>query len=490
MAIIVSLDIGTSKLCALALKIEAFEPLAIHSISNGANVANLPEGYYEQDPTHLLVRVFDLLADLLDDKAVRREEIVGLSITGQMHGVLLVDPDLRPTTNLITWRDGRVLQAEKPGCLDEAQHLVGLEAAKRTGCRLHAGYGGATLYHLARNGGLPKDVTAMTIADYIAASLTGVVATEPTLAASWGLLNLQSRQWDAEMVRRLGLPIGILPPIGDISRPLAPVRPNLARSLGLPSNAQMCLPIGDNQASIIGAAGLTRDVAVINLGTGGQVSIPQPEFVLVEGFETRPMPFGGYILVGASLCGGWSYAYLRHFVQDVVRQFAGVELDDKTVYHRMNRLAVDALPGNTGLVVNPYFQGTRADPDVRGTIRGINTENLTAGNLTRAFIEGMVWELAELFQAAKTAGVTRIAASGNAVRENDLVVETIESLIGRKCFVSPHPEEAAFGAAYAAATAICPGAIPFPVARHPAHSVPPLAGAAIGKRHNKQAGKP
>lgn len=61
------------------------------------------------------------------------------------------------------------------------------------------------------------------------------------------------------------------------------------------------MPIGDNQASIMGVAGLARDVAVVNLGTGGQISIPQPEPVWVDGFETRPMPLGGYVLVGASL---------------------------------------------------------------------------------------------------------------------------------------------------------------------------------------------
>ena len=120
MAALVSLDIGTSKLCALALKIETLEPLAVYSIPNDADVAGLPDGYHEQDPTRLRDRVYELLALLLADKAVRREDIVGLGITGQMHGVLLVDPDLRPTTNLITWRDRRVLQAEKPGCLDEA----------------------------------------------------------------------------------------------------------------------------------------------------------------------------------------------------------------------------------------------------------------------------------------------------------------------------------------------------------------------------------
>ena len=300
----------------------------------------------------------------------------------------------------------------------------------------------------------------MTIADFVAARLTGVVAMEPTHAASWGLFNLQSGQWDSELVRRLDLPPAILPSIRPTATALAAVRGDLGQSLGLPPNTQVCLPIGDNQASIIGVAGLARDVAVVNLGTGGQVSIPQPEPVWVDGFETRPMPFGGYVLVGASLCGGWSYAYLRRFIQELVQQFGGVELNDGAVYQLMNHLAANAPPGAAGLIATPHFSGTRADPKLRGTIRGIDTQNLTAGNLARAFIEGMVGELAGLFHAIDNSGIARIAASGNAVRENDVVLEAIETLFGRTCYKSQHQEEAAVGAAYAAATTLCPNALP------------------------------
>jgi sugar (pentulose or hexulose) kinase len=474
LATIVSLDIGTSKLCALALKVETLEPLALHSAPNGADIAGLPADVHEQDPSRLRDQAFELLAKLLADKAVSREDVAALSLTGQMHGVLLSDPDLCPTTNLITWRDRRVVQAGMPGCLDEARQALEVSGSRSTGCRLCAGYGGSTLYHLARNGGLPKQAMAMTIADYIGASLTGVIATEPSHAASWGLLNLQSRQWDFEMVRQLGLPPEILPPLRGLTIPLGLVHNSLSLSLGLPRGVPVCMPIGDNQASIMGVAGLARDVAVVNLGTGGQISIPQPEPVWVDGFETRPMPLGGFVLVGASLCGGWSYAYLRRFIQELVRQFSGVELDDHAVYERLNRLAAEAPPDAAGLFVNPFFSGTRDDPERRGTIGGIDTQNLTSGNLARAFIEGMVGELADLFHAAGTAGIARIATSGNAVRENKFLLETIAARFGRQCCLSQHPEEAAFGAAYAAAITTCPGAVP-PRAEHRSPiSLPPL----------------
>ena len=412
MPVIVSLDLGTSKLCGLAMDLDGLTPVAIRSKVNDAGVPGLPAGHDEQDPARILDLTMELLHELIDDKAVRGAEVRGVGISGQMHGVLLVDRNLRPATNLITWRDRRALRSDQPGNLAELSSKFGPAEAARTGCRLHAGYGGVTLFHRMRNGGLPGDCTAVTIADFIAGSLCGQIATEPTHAASWGLLNLRLGQWDQEMICRLGLPREILPEIRPAAHPLATLRPEHARSLGLPTDTQVCSPVGDNQASILGVAGLARDAAVVNLGTGGQVSVPQSEAVWVEGFETRPMPFGGHVSVGASLCGGWSYAYLRRFFQDVVRQFADVELSDRQVYERMNRLAAEAAPEAEGLTADTRFAGARDDPDLRGAVHCVDSHNLTAGNLARAFVEGMVRELADMFHRMTPTNVHQIIASG------------------------------------------------------------------------------
>ena len=80
-------------------------------------------------------------------------------------------------------------------------------------------------------------------------------------------------------------------------------------------------------------------VGVVNLGTGGQVSVPHRDYSFVQSLETRPMPFGGFILVGASICGGWSYSYLCSFYQQIIRELSGVELSEAEIYTKMNKLA-------------------------------------------------------------------------------------------------------------------------------------------------------
>ncbi|MHC4113176.1 MAG: sedoheptulokinase [Planctomycetota bacterium] len=449
--VVLSLDIGTSNLCALALSCDSLGPMAICSQVNDTEIANLPADYHEQDPLRIRDLCLGLIQKLLSEKNVRENEVVGIGITGQMHGVLLVNSDLQPQSNLITWRDQRTLAGDKAGSINETGWTLDTSIHERTGCRLHAGYGGATLQWLSKNNELANGTVALTIADYIAGCLTGVISTEATHAASWGIFNLQKGQWDSEAVDKLGIPKKVLPTVNSTAKPLGTIQPAIAKQLGLGSGVQVCSPMGDNQASIIGAAGFADDVVVLNLGTGGQISIPQNEYKFVETFETRPMPFGGFILVGASLCGGWSYTCLQKFIQATIREFAAAELSDEEIYNRMNEIAAETPKGASGISVDTRFSGTRHEPNLRGSISGIGVENFTVANLARGFVEGMVTELADMASMTSIKDFTRIIASGNAVRSNPVVSEVIESIFGLPCHVSTNREEAALGAAYAAA---------------------------------------
>jgi len=449
--VVLSLDIGTSNLCALALSCDSLGPVAICSKINDTEIANLPAGYHEQDPLRIRDLCLELIQKLLSEKNARENEVVGIGITGQMHSVLLVNSELEPQTNLITWRDQRTLASDKPGPINKTVEALDTSVHECTGCRLHAGYGGATLRWLQENGRLSEGAVALTIADYVAGCLTGVCATEATHAASWGIFNLQKGRWDSEAIEKLGIPKKVLPTIFPTAQPLGNIQPAIAQQLGLGSGVQVCSSVGDNQASIIGAAGFVDDVVVLNLGTGGQISIPQNEYKFVETFETRPMPFGGFILVGASLCGGWAYSCLQKFIQATVKEFSGMEVSEEEIYKRMNAIAAETSKGASGISVDTRFSGTRQNPNLRGSISGIGVENFTVANLTRGFVEGMVAELADMASAASIKDFTRIIASGNAVRNNPVVSEVIESIFGLPCHISTNREEAALGAAYATA---------------------------------------
>jgi len=451
MTVIVSLDIGTSSICAMATRAPDMRPLALRSVPNDADVNGLKAGRHEQDPVRALERCRSVMRDLLADEAVEAGDVAGIGVSGQMHGVLLIDEDSKPLTNLITWRDQRTADPGQRGCLSEIVRDLPEDLARRVGCGLHPGYGGATLRWLAMNGLAPSGARALSMADFVAADLTGIAATEPTHAASWGLLNLESGTWDADVIGLLAIPEELLPTIHPSARPLRAILPERARVFGIPDTTQVCSPVGDNQASFIGAAGLDGDAMVVNLGTGGQVSIPRKELAFARGMETRPMPFGGCLLVGASLCGGWSYAHLRRFYQAVAREIGAVEVSDEQAYARMNALAASAHETAGGLTADTRFSGTRGDPSLRGAVSGIGADNLTPGNLARAILEGMARELRDMAFAAGLEDAREIVAGGNAARMNPLLLDIIERQFGLPCRLGNAREEAAAGAALAAA---------------------------------------
>jgi len=445
MSIVLALDIGTTSLSALAYEPVADRVLAVRTRPNDAGIDGLPGNRHEQDPPVVRDGAFELLAGLLSDPAVDRSGVSAIALTGQMHGLALIDTAGGTITNLITWRDQRLPVAAIPSPGDAGN--PGLWASD-TGCALAAGYGGVTLSWLSRQGCLAEPCTALTIADYLAFSLCGVRATDSTHAASWGILNIHSRSWHPEALKGLEISPSVLPEIHDGGAPLGPLTAEAAARLGLEEHVGVHTPIGDNQASVIGAAGLDGDAVVLNLGTGGQISMPVAEFTVHEELETRPMPTRGHILVGVSLCGGDAYAHLMRFFREAVFEITGEQLPKSAIYERMNALAASGEPGADGLQVDTRFAGTRSDPSLRGTIQGIGLSNWTPGNLVRSVSEGMVRELAEQVpEGVIGADIRRVVASGNGVTRNAVVRQTIEGLFSRPCEIRNEPEEAARGVA-------------------------------------------
>lgn len=440
MSIIVSLDIGTSKICAVAYCIVSQKILAIENVDNCSRVVDTPKGGYEQSASIIVECAFKVINNLARRESVDLSKISAITITGQMHGVLLVDKAGQPVSNLITWRDSRasVIAAE-----------IGESFAETNGCGLRAGYGGASLSMLARVGAIPNGSKALSISDLLCYLLSGKIATEPTHAASWGIFDIKQSNWNWDLIDKLGIAQDVLPEVYPTSKPLGKILPSVADEFGFSRDVMIYSPIGDNQAAVIGATEGVKGTAVLNLGTGGQISIPQKEAKYIDGFETRPMPDGSFILVGASLCGGWTYAYLKDFFKNTVKEFTGVNLDDKEVYAKMDSMLV-ADGGDLGLCTKPLFCGTRSDPSIRGEITNIDTHNLSPSALVNSFANAMVAELADMLPQKYYKNFSSLIASGNAVRKNPVICDLINKRFGKPVSKARLLEEAAVGAAIAA----------------------------------------
>ena len=293
---------------------------------------------------------------------------------------------------------------------------------------------GVTLFWWKVHGLLPARSTACFIGDYLASELTGRPAvSDPTNAASSGLLDVRQRCWDAPMLEALGLPAWIFPEIREADQRLGPLLPAAAAATGLPAGIPVFVALGDSQAAFLGSVEDRRHDILINVGTGAQVIAAIDQFVFVPPLETRPLPRCGNLLVSAQLCGGRSYAVLEEFFRSVLRQLGGLDVPER-IYDTLNRLADGVPSGSGGLRCRPLFTGTRAEPELRASWTGASPENFTPAHMARALLEGVADVLHEDYaRIVQAAGKSyrRLVGSGNALRKNPALAPR-----GRRAFRS------------------------------------------------------
>ncbi len=194
MDILLGIDIGTTKMCAVAFDANRGTVLAVHSAANDTAIP-AEMGACEQDACKILSRAIELMGETVDSLGSLGARIVAVGVTGQMHGVVLTDAQSRPITPLITWQDQRGnlrCSSSDLTYAEEVRRRIGEENLARTGTAPATGYGGVTLLRLADHTDIPADAKALTISDYLVYRLTGAAVTDPTDAASWGIYDVQA----------------------------------------------------------------------------------------------------------------------------------------------------------------------------------------------------------------------------------------------------------------------------------------------------------
>jgi sugar (pentulose or hexulose) kinase len=276
--------------------------------------------------------------------------------------------------------------------------------------------------------------------------------TDPTDAASSGLYDAVDGRWDEELVDRLGLPMDLFPPVNPSGQQVGELLPAIAEATGVPPRTPVMGALGDNQASFLGSVQEPADALLLNVGTGAQVSALIDDFHRVAGVDTRPFPHGRYLLVGAGLFGGRSYALLRDFFRQVGEAFFQGS-GDETLYGIMNALAAAVPPGAEGVRCAPFFTGTRQDPRLRASFTGLGADTFTPAHLTRALLEGVGEAFYDLYGRMRPRLGKRdhLVGAGNGIRRNPLLARILAQRFGMPLYIAAHEEAAAVGAALLAA---------------------------------------
>lgn len=426
----VGIDIGTTSICAVVIDHKSDEFFTI----NKPNYSDL-KSPYPWEKVQDVSSVVSIVQELLDEVFRRFDDIGEIGITGQMHGILYINSNGDAISPLYTWQDGRGNLPFKDDC-SYASFLSEL-----TGYKVASGYGMMTHYYNMKNGLVPEGAVGIcTIMDYIAMILTGnhQPMIDPSNAASLGLFDNKKLSFDMRACQRAGIDTSFLPIVVDSQTVIG-------KYLG---KVPVIAAIGDNQASFIGSVRDFAESIHITVGTSSQISVYTPDYLPAQGVDVRPLPGGGYIVVGAALCGGSTLALLKELFMDVVRKITGKTINESVVYDYMSSLKPDAFTYED-LEVVTSFNGTRENPDERGTIGNISPNNFTADNLVIAFMRGLCRELLAFynqFPRGVREGKKRIVGAGNGIRKNGSLQLVLSDIFNLRLEVSSYQEDAALGA--------------------------------------------
>jgi sedoheptulokinase len=426
----IGIDIGTSSISAVAYD---YEKKIIESLTRN-NDSNLPS-VHAWEKIQSPRRILEIVEGIMDDFACRFTDIRGIGVAGQMHGILYLDGQGEAVSPLYTWQDGRA-----NGLYRKGQTYASF-LSDETGHALATGFGLVTHYYNQANGLVAPEARQLcTIMDYVVMKLAGQKAplTSYSNAASLGFFDTERLAFDRPALEKAGISLSLLPELAHETVCCGYYKEHIP----------VYSAIGDNQAAFLGSVEDIHNSIHVTVGTSSQISVYSDTYVKIQALDTRPFPGGGYILVGAALCGGQVLAMLKNFFEQTLQTFLPGLSAPPDIYRVMTAIAYKEDSEDLPLV-ETLFDGTRFAPWRRGHIGNISLTNFTPDNLILGSLKGVSRELYHFYESLPEEirnEKSSLVGSGNALQRNPLLCRAFEEQFGRKLSFSPYCEEAAFGA--------------------------------------------
>ncbi|MSM38176.1 MAG: glycerol kinase GlpK [Geobacter sp.] len=408
-------------------------------------------GWVEHDAWEIWATQVGVAAEAISRVGLSPRDIAAIGITNQRETTLLWDKKTgEPVYNAIVWQDRRTAG------ICERLKADGLEALFRgkTGLVLDAYFSGTKLSWLLEN--VPGvraraesgELAFGTVDSWLVWNLTGgrLHITDASNASRTLLFNINTLEWDAELLQLLGIPGEVLPQVVDSSAVYGETVGNL-----FAANIPIAGIAGDQQAALFGQACGSPGMAKNTYGTGCFMLMhtgDRPVTSRCNLLSTIAWKIAGrveYALEGSVFIAGAGVQWLRDGL-GIIRHSGEVE-----------SLAA-SVPDNGGVYLVPAFTGLGAphwDPYARGTIVGI-TRGTTAAHIARATLESIAFQAADLLSVMESdagANLTELRVDGGAT-VNTLLMQFQADLLGVPVVRSKINETTALGAAYLAGLAV------------------------------------
>ncbi len=399
----------------------------------------------EQDPTLWWAATVDSIRQVTTESGIQGNQIKGIGLTGQMHGLVLLDKNAEILRPAILWNDQRTGQQ----CDQIRKRLGKARLIQITGNDALTGFTAPKIlwvqdeepeiYEKIAHILLPKD--------YVRFRLTGEFAMDRAGGAGTILFDVRKRTWSPEVLDALRINPAWLPPTFEGAEITGTLSKSAAEATGLVPGIPVMAGGGDQAAAAVGTGAVVEGIVSLSLGTSGVVFATvdspaiEPEGRLHAFCHAVP---GKWHLMGVMLSAAGSLRWHRD-------TFApGVDFNDFVTQ------ASDSPPGSDGLIFLPYLTGERTphpDPLARGGFIGLTIRH-TLNHLTRAVLEGVSFGLRDSFELMKGSGlsdISQVRVTGGGARSS-LWLQILADVLNVELVTVSSQEGAAYGAALLAAT--------------------------------------
>ena len=364
-------------------------------------------GYAEQSPEDWWQATVTSLTAVVRNSGVNKEDIKGIGLSGQMHGLVMLDQDGAVLRNAIIWCDQRTgkeceeitrrVGAERLIEITANPALTGFTASKILWVRNHE----PEIYEKCRHILLPKD--------YIRFRLTGELATEVSDASGMQLLDIPKRQWSDEVLEKLDIDKSMLAKVYESPEVTGKLTGEAANLTGLSTDTIVVGGAGDNAAAAVGTGVVADGKAFTTIGNSGVVFAHTSDIAIDP--KGRVHTFccavpGAWHVMGVTQGAGLSLKWFRD-------QFCGSEIETaKSMgvdpYYLMDQEAQTVPIGANRLLYLPYLMGERTphlDPNARGAFFGLSAIH-TKKDMLRAVMEGVSYSLQNCLGVFGEMGIT------------------------------------------------------------------------------------
>ncbi len=438
MSYLLGIDIGTSNVKVLIIS------------SNGELVAteektyplySPKQGWSEQDPHDWWSSTKAAIKTIILKNNINPSDIFSLSLSGQMHSLVLLDKNKEIIRRAILWNDTRTSQQckdilQKVGGLKKLIKLVfnpvleGFTAPKILWIRDNEPENYKKIKHIL----LPKD--------YIRYKLTNEIKSEVSDNAGTLLFDVKNKEWSKEMLKILNIDKEFLPEVIKSTEVAGYITKKAAKDTGLKEGTSVIAGGADNACGAVGSGIIKNGRIMISIGTSGVVLAQSNE--AVPDYKGRIHLFNHanpdkYYNMGVMLSAAGSFNWLMNNMYDN-------NYDIQT----LNKLAAESKPGSGKLIFLPYLIGERtphADSNARGVFFGISN-NHKINHFVRAVMEGVVFGLKDSLNLIKEkrVNIDQIRVIGGGAKSR-LWCQILADVIKEEVVLINFEEGPAFGAA-------------------------------------------